>query len=138
MNSIHLSLPSIEMKRRVMRTNVYYRLLYSIWKETTHKPSKVAAAECMLLMHTSVNVITRRHYLLLKYIVTLLVFFRLPCCCCLWNKCLVFYLRSNNIILIPKFQNLSIDFIFWLRFTFYNYIFETIFRFSQIVFVRSE
>ena len=138
MNSIHLSLPSIEMKRRVIRTNVYYRLLYPIWKETTHKRSKVAAAECMLLTHTSVNVITRRHYLLLKYIVTLLVFFRLPCCCCLWNKCLVFYLRSNNIILIPKFQNLSNDFIFWLRFTFYNYIFETIFMFSQIVFVRSE
>ena len=33
------------MERRILRNKLYYRFLYSVWKETTLKPSKVASAK---------------------------------------------------------------------------------------------
>ena len=61
------------MQKRLVQTKVYYKLSYSVWKETSHKPLKVAAAKkyfpnvyiidttffdkCFLF-----HVITRRHY----------------------------------------------------------------------------
>ena len=71
---------SLEMQRRFIKTKLYYKLLYSVWNETFHKPLKVAAAkksfpgayiidtscfECFLF-----HVITERHYFLNKSIVT--------------------------------------------------------------------
>ena len=72
---------SLEIQRRLVQIKVYYKLCYSVWKETSHKPLKVAAAtesfpnvyiidttffdECFLF-----HMITRRHYLLYKLIIT--------------------------------------------------------------------
>ena len=80
--SIHLVSSSVEMQRLV-QTKVYYKLCYCVWKETSHKLLKVAAAkmfflsvfiidttcfdECFFLLH----VITGRHCFLCKFIVTL-------------------------------------------------------------------
>ena len=68
------------MQRRLTQTKVYHELFYSVWKETSHKPWKVAVAttsfpsvyimdttcfdECFLF-----RVITGRHFLY-KLIVT--------------------------------------------------------------------
>ena len=41
--SIYLVSSSVEMQRLV-QTKVYYKLCYSVWKETSHKLLKVAAA----------------------------------------------------------------------------------------------
>ena len=69
------------MQRRLEQTKQYYRLCYFVWKETSHKPIKVATAkmsfpsvyiidttyfnECFLFL-----LITGRHYFLHKFIVT--------------------------------------------------------------------
>ena len=69
------------MQRRLEQTKQYYRLCYFVWKETSHKPIKVATAkmsfpseyiidttyfnECFLF-----HLITGRHYFLHKFIVT--------------------------------------------------------------------
>ena len=44
-NIIYLVVSSLEMQRRLIQTKVHYKIFYSISKETTHKPSKVAATE---------------------------------------------------------------------------------------------
>ena len=36
---------SLEMRRRLIQTKGCYKFFYSIWKETSHKPLKVAAAK---------------------------------------------------------------------------------------------
>ena len=36
---------SLEMQIRLIQTKVYYTLFHSVWKETSHKPLKVAAAK---------------------------------------------------------------------------------------------
>ena len=33
------------MQRRLIQTKVYYKLFYSVWEETSHKPLEVAAAK---------------------------------------------------------------------------------------------
>ena len=33
------------MQRNLIQTKVYYKLFYSVWKETSHKALKVAAAK---------------------------------------------------------------------------------------------
>ena len=79
--SIYLVFFSLEMLRRLIKTKVYNKLYYSVWKETSHKALKVAAAkksfqsvyiidttcfdECFLF-----HVINGRHYFLYKFIVT--------------------------------------------------------------------
>ena len=42
--SIYLVSFSLEMQRVLAQTKVYYELCYSLWKETFHKPLKVATA----------------------------------------------------------------------------------------------
>ena len=92
---IYLVFFFLEMQKKLVQTKVYYKLCYSVWKETCHKPLKVAAAknsfpnvyiidatcfgECFLFY-----VITGRHYFSCKFIVTQ----RLvkPPCCVLWEK----------------------------------------------------
>ena len=75
---IYLVFSSLE---ELMQTKVYFKLFYSVWKETSQKPLKVAAAttsfsgvciivktcfdECFLL-----HIITGRHYFLYKFVVT--------------------------------------------------------------------
>ena len=44
-NSIFLVFSSRETQRRLMQTKVYYKLFYSVSKEASHKPLKVAAAK---------------------------------------------------------------------------------------------
>ena len=50
----------LEMQKRLKQTKVYHAFSYFVWKETTHKPVKVAAAispVCMLLVQlASMNV----------------------------------------------------------------------------------
>ena len=33
------------MQRRLIQTETYYKLIYSVWKEASHNPLKVAAAK---------------------------------------------------------------------------------------------
>ena len=40
---IYLVFSSREKQRRLIQTKVYYKLFYSLWKETPNKPLKVAA-----------------------------------------------------------------------------------------------
>ena len=79
--SISLVFSFREMQRRLMRTKLCNKCFYSTWIETSHKPSKVAAAkdflpnvyvigtacfdECFLF-----HVIIGRHYFSYKFIVT--------------------------------------------------------------------
>ena len=44
-NSICMVLSFLEMQRRLIQTKVHYAIFYSVSKETTQKPSKVATAE---------------------------------------------------------------------------------------------
>ena len=43
--SIFFVIFSLEMRRRLLKTKMYYNLCYSVWKETLHKPLKVATAK---------------------------------------------------------------------------------------------
>ena len=43
--SIFLILFSLGIQRRLMQTKVYHKRFYSVWKETYHKPLKVAVAK---------------------------------------------------------------------------------------------
>ena len=47
-NSICLFVSSLEMQRKLIQTKVHYKFLSSVSKETTYKPSKVAAANNFL------------------------------------------------------------------------------------------
>ena len=110
-NSIYLVFSSLEMQRRLIQTNkVSYKRFYSVRKETSHKPLKVAAPkksfssvyiidttcfkECFLF-----HVITGRHY----FYANLLLpggLVQSPCCCVLWDKC---FERSPYFIMrVPK------------------------------------
>ena len=115
--STYLIFFSLRMQRRLMQTKVYHEPFYSVWKETSYKALKKAAAkrcksgvyvidpicfeECFLF-----HVISGKHYFLYKFIVTqrlcaiaMLLF---------WKKS-VFYIHHlhNNItmLLIRKVQN---------------------------------
>ena len=43
--SIYLVFSSRERQRRLIQTKAYYKIVYSVWKETSHKPLKVTAAK---------------------------------------------------------------------------------------------
>ena len=69
------------------------KIFHSVWKETTHKSSKVAATKSIFSTDTTYfdqcflfHAITGRHYFLYKFNVTLSFFFQPPCCCVLWNS----------------------------------------------------
>ena len=44
-SSIYLIFSYLEIQKRLIQTKAYYKLSYSFWKETSHKPLTVAAAE---------------------------------------------------------------------------------------------
>ena len=44
-NIINLVFSSLEIQRRLIQTKSYYTFFYSVWKETSYKFSKVAAAK---------------------------------------------------------------------------------------------
>ena len=48
---------SEEIEKRPIQTKVYYKLFYSVGKETTHKPSKVATAKNLFSRVDIVDVI---------------------------------------------------------------------------------
>ena len=108
----------------LLQTKVYYKLCYSVSKETSHNPFKVAAAkksfpsvftigttcfdECFLSYVITRNSIFYTNLLLPRGLV------QPPCCCVLWNKCFerslhfmfLRYLHNNTTtMLIPKVQN---------------------------------
>ena len=84
-SSIYFVFLPLEMQKRLKQTKVCHAFSYFIWKETTHKPLKVAAAIILFILFSSVyvigtacfgqcfsfSVITKRHYFSWKFIVTL-------------------------------------------------------------------
>ena len=106
--------------RNLKRTCAGQNMLYSVWKETSYKPLKVAAANksfpSVYIIDTvcfdecfSFHVITGRHYFLCKFIVTQRFSETLMLLCSLkkvfWKKS-AFYMRyfhnSITMLLIPK------------------------------------
>ena len=125
---------SIEMERRSIQTNADYKIVYSVWKETSHKPLTVVAPkisftnvctidtiyfdECFLF-----HMITGRHCLLYKFIVTRrfgTTAMLLRCFKVFWKKSAFFirYVHNNTTMLLrPKFQNkTSTSWIFFKKF----------------------
>ena len=119
--SISLVFSFREMQRRLMRTKLCNKCFYSTWIETSHKPSKVAAAkdflpnvyvigtacfdECFLF-----HVIIGRHYVSYKFIVTQGFFASIMLLRFLkgifWKKSVFYvrYLHNTIIMLISKVQ----------------------------------
>ena len=73
-SSIYFVFLPLEMQKRLKQTKVCHAFSYFVWKETTHKPLKVAAANILFssvyVIGTacfdecfSFSVITKRHYL---------------------------------------------------------------------------
>ena len=106
-SSIYFVFLPLEMQKRLKQTKVCHAFSYFVWKETTHKPLKVAAAKSLYFLF---YVITKRHYFSWKFIVTLGLF-EASFCYFLWSQCFerspyfMRYLHTNNMMLIPKFQN---------------------------------
>ena len=84
-SSIYFVFLPQEMQKRLKQTKVYHAFSYFIWKETTHKPLKVAAAKTLfssvyVIGTTCFNecflfyVITGRHYFSWKINVNLRFF----------------------------------------------------------------
>ena len=84
-SSIYFVFLPLEMQKRLKQTKVCHAFSYFVWKETTHKPLKVAAANILFssvyVIGTtcfdecfSFYVITKRHYFSWKFIVTLRLF----------------------------------------------------------------
>ena len=76
--SIYLVFSSRKRQIRLMQIKVYYKLFYSVWKETSHKPLKVTTAKItfpnMYIIDRTCfdlrflfHVITGRHYFLRKF-----------------------------------------------------------------------
>ena len=86
-SSIYFVFLPLEMQKRLKQTKVCHAFSYFVWKETTHKPLKVAAAKSLFssvyIIGTtcfdecfSFYVITKRHYFSWKFIFTLDLFKR--------------------------------------------------------------
>ena len=118
-SSIYFVFLPLEMQKRLKQTKVCHAFSYFVSKETTHKPLKVAAAKSLLssvyIIGTtcfdecfSFYVITKRYYFLSCFVK---LFFWAPFCYLPWSQCFerspyfMRYLHSNNMMLIPKFQN---------------------------------
>ena len=76
--SIYLVFSSRKRQIRLIQIKVYYKLFYSVWKETSHKPLKVTTAKItfpnMYIIDRTCfdlrflfHVITGRHYFLRKF-----------------------------------------------------------------------
>ena len=79
--SIYLVFSSRERQRRLIQTKAYYKIVYSVWKETSDKPLKVTAAKKFFPSMYIIgkicfdfcfffHVITGRHYFLCKFTTT--------------------------------------------------------------------
>ena len=97
-NSIYMIFEknSLEMQRRLIQTKAYYKLFCSVWKETSRKPLKVAAAKksfpSVCTIYTTCfdecfvfHVICGRHYFYTNLSLPRGLV-QPPCCCILWNK----------------------------------------------------
>ena len=84
-SSIYFVFLPLEIQKRLEQTKVYHAFSYFVWKETTHKPLKVAAAKTLfssvyVIGTTCFNecflfyVITGRHYFSWKINVNLRFF----------------------------------------------------------------
>ena len=82
-SSIYFVFLPLEMQKKLKQTKVCHTFSYFAWKETTHKPLTVAAANSLFSsVHVigttsfdecfSLYVITKRHYFSWKFIVTFL------------------------------------------------------------------
>ena len=106
----------LEMQKWLEQAKIYHAFFYFVWKETTHKPLKVAPAKTLfssvyVIGTTCFNecfsfyVITRRHCFSWKINVTLRFFLSAMLLLSLkqvsWMK-FVFYLHNNNMMLIQK------------------------------------
>ena len=122
---------SQEMQRRLIQTKVYYKLCYSVSKEASHKPLKVAAAKKSF---PSVFIIDTTYFdkCFLIYVITENSSFyknlslprglvQPPCCCVFWNNCFersphfmsLRYLHHNiRMMLILKVPNKASTFFF--------------------------
>ena len=81
-SSIYFVFLPLEMQKRLKQTKVWHALSYFVWKETTHKPLKVAATNSLFSSVYVIGatcfdecfsfyVITKRHYFSWKFIATL-------------------------------------------------------------------
>ena len=100
----------LEMQKRLEQTKVYYSFSYFVWKETTHKSLKVAAAKTLLSRVCFIGatcfdesylfyMITERHYFSWKFIVTLRLLKRHVVA---FFSLLVFWKKSVFYVLSPQ------------------------------------
>ena len=81
---------SLEMQRKLLQTKVYYKLCYSVWKETSHKLLTVSTAKKVFPKSVYHWYNLLRWLLFIPYhsfvwqVCCSLV--KLSCCCFLWNK----------------------------------------------------
>ena len=84
------------MQKRLIQTKVSYKLFYSLWKETSHKPLKVAAAKKSFQSVYIIDTTCFDECFLFYMITGSSIFYtnlslpcglvQPPCCCVLWNK----------------------------------------------------
>ena len=119
LNDIYSISSYLEIQRRLIQTKANCKIFYSVWKETSHKPLKVAAAKKSFPSVCTVDttcfdecfwfhVITGKNYFWYKFIVTQRFGTTSSLKQMFWKKS-VFYIRylHNNIttLLIQKVQN---------------------------------
>ena len=108
-NSICLVVSFLEMQRKLIQSKVHYKFFSSVSKETTHKPSKVAAAktfrQCVHVIDTTCfdgcflfHLITGSYCFLQRFAIVWR-FFQPPYCNFHWNKC---FERSPYFTLSPQ------------------------------------
>ena len=118
-SGIYFGFLPLAMQKRLKQTKVYHSFSYFVWKETTQKPLKVAAAKTLFssvyfIGTTSFDesfllcLITGGHYFLWKFIVTLRLWsalLLLSLKLVFWKKSRIFmcYLHNSNMMLIPNF-----------------------------------
>ena len=128
-SNIYVVLSSLEIQTRPIQIKAYYKFLYSVWEETTHKSSKVETGKeisssayvigttCFDKCFLS-HVITGRHFrkVFRKFFQKSLLLpgdsFQQPYSCFLLSKWFerspyffIFYLQNNSTTIIPNFQN---------------------------------
>ena len=104
-SSIYFVFLPLEMQKRLEQTKVYHAFSYFVWKETTHKPLKVAAAKTLF---SSVYVIGTTCFdeCFLFYVITGIQYFSRKI-----NVTLRFFLSAMLL--------LSLRPVFWKRSVFY-------------------
>ena len=117
--SIYLVFLSLQMQGRLKQTKIYHTFFLFVWKETTHKPLKVAAAKTLFSSAYVIGTTCFDEYffilcdnwktlLFMKVYLYSEIFLSVMLLLCLkpgfWKKS-AFYvdLRNNNMMLIPKF-----------------------------------